>query len=318
MVSLIRTSAKHELPQNNEFVAQRLEEIADLFEARDPNPWRARAYRNAARTVRALDRPVAEFAGEESLTDLPGIGKAIALTIERLVFTGDDPLLGRLRGRSQAGAVLATVPGIGRKTAARIRAELKIESLADLELAAYDGRLEHFPGIGQKRLRGVRDSLAGRFRNYPRPPVDDHQTAIWQPPVVELLSIDDEYRRKDAQKRLVQVSPLRFNPSGAFWLPVLRTRRSGRRYTAMYSNTARAHEAGQTHDWVVIFKAGGRGQWTVVTSRNGTTQGLRVVRGREAECDAHYAQLADERRNQGVLFGTDPAEATPTAPIQAG
>ena len=302
MVSLppiVPNSATVRLPLDNGTVADRLGEIAELFESKSSNPYRVRAYRNAANTIRSLDRQVAEIVesqGREGLIELPGIGESIARTVERLIATGELALLDRLRGRSQEYAVLATVAGLGAKTAARIRAELGIETLAELEIAAYDGRLACFPGIGRKRLRAVRESLAGRFQRNPRVPAMSAGHAVWQPTIAELLSIDKEYRRKAEAGRLLQVSPVRFNPSGKSWLPILRTRREGRRYTALYSNSPRAHQLRMTLDWVVIYRegSGGRGQWTVVTSRQGPTKDLRVVRGREAECDAHYARLAEE------------------------
>jgi len=285
------------LPDNN-IVADRLDEAAQLLEARETNPYRVRAYRRAAQTIRNLGRSLhalCDADGRAGLTELPGIGDSIAHTIEQLLAKGTWPLLERLRGRSQEHAVLATVPGLGPKTAARIHAELGIETLAELEMAAYDGRLACLPGIGRKRLRAVRESLAGRFHP---PGVSESPgfAAVWQPEVAELLSIDEEYRRKAAAGRLLRVAPLRFNPTASAWLPILHARREGRCYTALYSNTPRAHQLGMTHDWVVVYREGSRnkGQWTIVTSRRAPMQGRRVVRGREAECAAYYARLAEK------------------------
>lgn len=89
---------------------------------------------------------------------------------------------------------------------------------------------------------------------------------------------------------LFRIAPRRFNPTSAAWLPVMHTEREERHYTALYSNTARAHEPGMTHDWVVIYRDdhGGDGQWTVVTARYGDLQGRRIVRGREDECGEFY------------------------------
>ena len=70
---------------------------------------------------------------------------------------------------------------------------------------------------------------------------------------------------------------------------MLHTRRGSRRYTALYSNTARAHRAGKTRDWVIIYFYDGdhhERQCTVVTETRGPLAGSRVVRGREAECGA--------------------------------
>ena len=74
-----------------------------------------------------------------------------------------------------------------------------------------------------------------------------------------------------------------------------------RHYTAMFSNTARAHELDTTHDWVVIYRDddGNHGQWTVITSHFGKLRGKRIVRGRESECASHYAgQGADAATKQ--------------------
>jgi putative hydrolase len=75
------------------------------------------------------------------------------------------------------------------------------------------------------------------------------------------------------------------------WLPILHTERDGRHYTALYSNTARAHELNTTKDWVVIFRddAHSHGRWTIITSQFGKLKGCRIVRGREIECEAFYS-----------------------------
>lgn len=291
---LLTNSADVPLPLDNHSVAERLDEVGELLEAKGANPYRARAYHLAANTIRGLETPLPQLLaskGLAGLTELPGIGDSIARSVEQLMATGELPLLRRLQGRSASDAVLATVPGVGQKTAARIHSELGIDTLADLELAAYDGRLACLPGMGRKRLRAIRESLAGRFRRNPRVSETTAADSDWQPPVAELLSIDGEYRQKAQAGRLLTVAPLRFNPTGEAWLPILHARREGRRYTAMYSNTARAHELGMSRDWVVIYRegSGGRGQWTIVTSRRGPLKGRRVVRGREVECEAHYA-----------------------------
>lgn len=292
------TPAEASQPRDNEFVARQLDEVGELLEAKGVNPYRAHAYHRAADTIRNLKSPLSDILadiGPAALTELPGIGKSIAGAVEQLLATGDLPILRRLQGRSESNAVLTTVPGVGPKTAARIHEELGIETLADLELAAYDGRLARLPGMGRKRLHAVRDSLSGRFRRRSHVPESNPAEPASQPPVAELLSIDEEYRRKVEAGRLLQVAPLRFNPTAQAWLPILHARRDGRRYTAMYSNTARAHELGKTHDWVVIYRegAGAAGQWTVITSFRGPLKGHRVVRGREDECAAYYASLVD-------------------------
>ena len=105
------------------------------------------------------------------------------------------------------------------------------------------------------------------------------------PSVADLLDVDREYRERSKAGTLRRIAPQRFNPTGEAWLPVLHTRRGAAEYTALYSNTARAHQLGTTRDWVVIYRDDGdnSGQWTVVTASTGELRGKRVVRGREQE-----------------------------------
>jgi len=110
-----------------------------------------------------------------------------------------------------------------------------------------------------------------------------------------LLAIDREYREKAASGVLLKISPRRFNPDHEAWLPVLHTRFGPWRFTALYSNTGRAHELHRTHDWVVILwddDERDHGQATIVTEYRGDLKGMRVVRGREPECARHYRSMS--------------------------
>ncbi len=273
--------------QGNRRIASRLDEVAALLEAQRANPFRVEAWRRAAETVRGLDRPVSqllEAEGPEGLDRLPGIGPVLSRAIEALVSTGRLPMLDRLRGEADPARLLASVPGIGPALADRLHHDLHITSLEDLEAAASDGRLSLLAGIGPKRLAGIRDSLATRLsRVRGRAPEQGEE----EPPVEELLDVDREYREAAASERLPLIAPRRFNPEHEAWLPILHARRGPRHYTALFSNTARAHELGRTRDWVVLYCDGpGRErQWTVVTESHGALRGSRVVRGREAECE---------------------------------
>jgi putative hydrolase len=141
--------------------------------------------------------------------------------------------------------------------------------------------------MGPGRVQAVRESLAGRWRRGPLVPRAPRPAAA-EPPLAELLDVDREYRERTRKKELPLIAPHRFNPTHAAWLPVLHTTRGERHYTALFSNTARAHELGTIRDWVVIYRDdhGGDGQWTVVTARFGPLAGKRIVRGREHEMQA--------------------------------
>jgi DNA polymerase (family X) len=112
-----------------------------------------------------------------------------------------------------------------------------------------------------------------------------------QPPVGVLLAIDRQYREQSALGTLPTIAPIRFNPGHEAWLPVLHTERDGWQFTALFSNTAQAHQLKRTRDWVLVFNYDSENresQHTVVTETHGALAGKRVVRGREAECRAHY------------------------------
>jgi hypothetical protein len=170
-----------------------------------------------------------------------------------------------------------------------LQQELGIETLEELELAAHDGRLARESGFGPRRIEAIRAALAARLGR-PRPPAEPAAGEL--PSVAELLEVDREYRQMTVAGRLAKIAPRRMNPTHRAWLPILHTHRQGRRYTAIYSNTPRAHELDRTHDWVVLYweKDGVRGQATVVTARMGPLRSRRVVRGREEESAAHYRE----------------------------
>ncbi|HYL38724.1 MAG TPA: helix-hairpin-helix domain-containing protein [Bryobacteraceae bacterium] len=272
----------------NTQVAARLDEVASLLSEQGASPFRVQAYRRGADTMRRLGRPVNEILeqeGLEGLRELPGVGDRLAFAIRDLVRFGKLPMLDRLRGEADPVELLQTVPGIGRVHSGRLH-ELGIDSLEDLEAAAHDGRLADIAGLGHKRVAGIIDSLAnrlGRFR-----PVHEN---LDRAPVEELLDVDGEYRELAEAGKLHKIAPRRFNPSGEAWLPILHTHRGERHYTALFSNTARAHQLGKTQDWVILYYDGpaGERQATVVTARVGALKGKRIVRGREEECAQYYS-----------------------------
>ena len=273
----------------NRRIANKLEEAAELLEGQGANPFRVGAYRKAAATLGELERDIrgiAEQEGLEGLTALPTVGKGIAAAIWEMVQTGRWTQLERLRGSLEPEALLQTVPGIGPALARRIHDELDVDTLEQLETAAWDGRLDALTGVGERRLAALRASLGamlGRARTVRR--------RIDGPGVALLLEVDRQYRAAAQAGRLPTIAPKRFNPSGDSWLPVLHHEQDGWHFTALYSNTARAHQLDKIRDWVVIYFYDDdheEGQHTVVTETRGPLAGRRVVRGREAECREFY------------------------------
>ncbi len=198
-------------------------------------------------------------------------------------------MLDRIRGKSDPVTLIATVPGIGHYLAKKIHHDLGIDSLEDLEAAAYDGRLRNIEGIGEKRLAGIRDSLATRLGRIRRSSVNVDEL---RPSVETILSIDREYHTKAEKGLLTTIAPRRFNPERIAWLPILHSSRGPWHFTALFSNTPRAHQMNKTHDWLVVYydNDNHEGQATVVTAYKGKLTGKRIVRGRENECEAFYEQ----------------------------
>lgn len=255
----------------NYSVASRLDEVAQILEEQGANVFRVGAYRRAAAMLRGLKQPIDQIVkteGLEGLEKLPGIGETLARFIHQLVMTGRLPMLDRLRGESDPIALLKTVPGIGRVLAEKLHDELGIETLEELEIAAHDGRLEKIAGLGGKRIAGIRDSLATRLG---RVRIRSANRPASEPPVSVVLDVDAEYRRRAAGDELPKIAPRRFNPTQKRWLPILHTVRDKRHYTALFSNTPRAHQLRKTYDWVVIFYDGRGGE------RNTTHVRFRVV-----------------------------------------
>ena len=281
----------------NERIAQWLRQMAELLHAQQANPFRVGAYRRAADTLERLDvgvRDVLAERGREGLDALPGIGRGIAAAIAEILQTGRWAQLDRLRGSLEPEALFRTVPGVGPELAVRIHDALGVETLEALEVASHDGRLDSVPGVGPRRAAAIRAALAeilGRSGLARRTAPAGAAQAGPEPPASMLLDVDREYRDKAQAGTLPTIAPRRFNPGGEAWLPVLHAHRDPWHFTALFSNTARAHELGRTRDWVVLYFHDDdhvERQRTVVTETRGSLQGRRVVRGREPECRAWY------------------------------
>ena len=281
------------MTERNQQIADKLREAADLLAQQGANPFRVNAYRRAADTLASLQQDVHDLLaleGIEGLRALPTIGDSIATAIGEMVHTGRWSQLERLRGTLDPERLFQTIPSVGPKLARQLHDTLHVDTLEALEIAAHDGRLETVPGVGARRAAMIRATLAtmlGRSRG--------RRHAAATPPAIEtLLDVDQEYRHKAERGSLPSIAPRRFNPEAAAWLPVLHTQRGTWHYTVLFSNTARAHALHRTRDWVVVYfneSDHEEGQCTVVTETHGDLLGKRVVRGRESECRAYYSKL---------------------------
>ncbi len=276
-----------------------LSQVAELLEHQGASPFRVEAWRKGAEKVAKLPEPVTEVIARGGLGELErtvGVGHALASVLRELAGTGRLRMLERLKGQVSPEDLFVTVPGVGPALAQRAHRLLHLDTLEELEQSAHDGRLAKVPGFGPRRAAMVQRELATMLHHSMRrrarliPGADGPARA---PSVALLLSVDNEYREKAERNQLRTLAPRRFNPEHKAWLPVLHAERGEWSFTALYSNTARAHELGHTQDWVVIYweHDGDEGQCTVVTETKGPLTGHRVVRGREHE-------LQTERRGE--------------------
>lgn len=149
------------MPVHNADIAAVFDELADLLEIEGANPFRVRAYRNAARTLRDLSRDVGDLIEKgESLTDLPGIGKDLAEKIVDIVKTGTTPALEEHRRQMpRALPELLKIPGLGPKRVKALHRDLGIQSNEQLRKAAEAGKIKALPGFGAKTEQHILDML---------------------------------------------------------------------------------------------------------------------------------------------------------------
>ncbi len=149
------------MPIHNADIAKIFEQIADLLEIDDANPFRVRAYRNAARTLEGLGRDVKTLIEKgEDLTQLPGVGTDLAAKIAEIVETGSCAALKKLQKKLPPALTdLLNLPGLGPKRVKVLYRELDIHSLEQLYRAAREGRIREQPGFGEKTERHILEAI---------------------------------------------------------------------------------------------------------------------------------------------------------------
>jgi DNA polymerase (family 10) len=152
-------------------IADVLEKIATLLELKGENPFKIRAYTNAARSIETFGGNLADLKDEETLEKIPGIGKAIAAKIKELVETGSLRFFEDLRSEFPAEILeLFTLPGLGAKKIKALYEQVGVSSIAQLQTACEAGRVAELPGFGkttqEKLCRAIaeRTKHAGSFR----------------------------------------------------------------------------------------------------------------------------------------------------------
>jgi DNA polymerase (family X) len=146
----------------NAEIAAVFDQVADLLEFQGANPFRVRAYRNAARTIHDLTESAAQIVADpdRSLTDVDGIGKDLAEKITTLVKTGSLPMLQELRGEiPESVLAILRVPGLGPKRAAQLYRELHVATLDELREACQSHKVQELKGFGEKTEAAILEGL---------------------------------------------------------------------------------------------------------------------------------------------------------------
>ena len=189
----------------NPEIARILEEVADILEIQNANPFRIRAYRNATRTVETLTVPLRKWVLENRpLTDLPGIGKEMASHIREMVETGTLGFRDELLAEVPRSLIeLMRLPGLGPKKAKKVHDELKISSVEELEAAAKEGRIANLPGFGAKSQEKILAGIAEYRQHGSRFLLTDAERFVEpllaylrETPEVERLEVAGSYRRR--------------------------------------------------------------------------------------------------------------------------
>jgi DNA polymerase (family X) len=151
-------------PVDNQTVTRLLNLIADMLEFKDENPFKIRSYRAAAQSVENLREPVAEVVARGGATELQkieGIGKTISAQILDIVQTGKSAYFESLTEDVPATVLeLRRVSGIGLRTAQILYRDFGIKSLDELKVFGEGGGLSSVPGVGEKTITRIRESLA--------------------------------------------------------------------------------------------------------------------------------------------------------------
>lgn len=150
------------MPIHNRDIAKLFGRMADLLEIEGANPFRVRAYRNAARMISGLPKSVSEMvAAGEPVTDLPGVGRDLSAKIETIVRTGTLPQLEKLEKEVPPGLTsLLELPGMGPKRVSTLYFKLGVKDLASLRAAAEAGKVRELRGFGSKTERLLLSSIA--------------------------------------------------------------------------------------------------------------------------------------------------------------
>ncbi|PYJ73586.1 MAG: histidinol-phosphatase [Verrucomicrobia bacterium] len=147
-------------------IAAVLEEIGTLLELKGENPFKIRAYANAARSIEAWGGSLSDLQDEEALSKIPGIGKSIADKIKELAANGSLKYLEELRAEFPAAILeLFSLPGLGAKKIKALYEKLQISSIEQLLKACETGQVAKLPGFGETTQEKLCNAIEERTRH---------------------------------------------------------------------------------------------------------------------------------------------------------
>jgi DNA polymerase (family X) len=154
---------------NKDEIVRILEEIADLLELKGENPFKVRAYRNAARSLLNIEKDIKEVVTDKTLTSYQGVGKSLADKISALVLKGRLPYYEKLKRSIPRGLLeLLQVQGLGPKKVQILYQKLRIHSIEELRKAAEQGKIAKLKGFGEKTQKNILEALERRKINQRR------------------------------------------------------------------------------------------------------------------------------------------------------
>src|SRR2546425_6777744 len=147
-------------------VAEILVEIGTLLELKGENPFKTRAYTNAARALDSLSEPLSKIVAEDRLGEIKGVGEGIAKKITELVTTGKLAYYDELKASIPPGLVeMLSIPGLGPKKIQALQTKLGVDSVEKLEAACKAGKVAELDGFGEKTQTNLLEGIE-RKRQY--------------------------------------------------------------------------------------------------------------------------------------------------------
>jgi len=230
-------------------LARLLADVGVLLEITGANPFRVRAYENAARTVDDHPVPLKDMlAGGADLTALPGIGKDMAGHIREAIETGRLTVLEELKRKVPYTLVgLVRLPGVGPKRARKLWEALGVATLEELEVAAAAGRIEQLEGFGKKTQARILEGIATLKRRGDRFGIADADQLVAplvahlrRHPGVDRIEVAGSYRRRLETVGDIDILVIAADPG-----PVMQ-------HFTSYGRVRRTEMAGPTRGTVVL------------------------------------------------------------------